>query len=146
MKPKFGIKDSWFRYEFQGRGSTHVHGFAWIDPAVAPALSANIDTEAGRHEFTQFWSHHVYAVNPDLDRQPPARRSRGVYNMSPNELENKKGQLSDVINRTQIHACSDAYCIRKRKRVEGQADTTDLPRVCRFHFPRPTGPANTSKV
>lgn len=144
FKPKFGVIDSWFRYEFQGRGSTHVHGFAWTDPAVAPEIIANIKEEAGREQFTQFWSKHVFAVNPDLHRQPPARRSRGTYNTAPSELRNKMGPLSDVVNRTQVHACSDAYCMRKRKRGEG--DVADLPRVCRFHFPRAIGPANTSKV
>lgn len=144
FKPKFGVTDAWFRYEFQGRGSTHVHGFAWIDPTVAPEIMANIQEAIGREQFTEFWSKHVFAVNPDLQRQPPARRSRGTYNTSSSELENKMGPLSDVVNRTQVHACSESYCKRKRKRGEG--DVADLPKACRFHFPRSVGPASTNKV
>jgi Helitron helicase-like domain at N-terminus len=30
LKPKFDVNDSWFHYEFQGRGSTHLHGFLWF--------------------------------------------------------------------------------------------------------------------
>lgn len=78
FKPKFGVTDSWFRYEFQGRGSTHVHGFAWIDPAIVPEVMGNLQEQVSREEFAQFWSKHVFAVNPDLQRQPPARREEAV--------------------------------------------------------------------
>lgn len=145
FKPKFGITDYWSRYEFQGRGSTHVHGFAWLDPGGAPEVQAAPLNEVSRQEFTQFWSKHVFAVNPEPNRQPPARRSRSVYNSSTAQLANTFGQLSDVVNRTQKHACSEAYCLRKRKKAEIDAPD-DLPRQCRFYFPRATGPASTNKV
>ena len=32
------IKDSWFVYEWQGRGSVHIHGLLWM--ADAPALAS----------------------------------------------------------------------------------------------------------
>ena len=30
MKPYWGVRDFWYRKEFQGRGSDHVHGFFWL--------------------------------------------------------------------------------------------------------------------
>ncbi|KAF4952454.1 hypothetical protein FSARC_12626 [Fusarium sarcochroum] len=42
IKPKFNITDSWFRYEWQARGSTHSHGLFWVKEA--PTL--NSSTEA----------------------------------------------------------------------------------------------------
>jgi ATP-dependent DNA helicase PIF1 len=143
--PKFGITDYWFRYEFQGRGSTHVHGFAWLDPSVAPEVQTAPLNEESRRQFTEFWSKHVFAVNPEPNRVPPARRSRGTYNTNTADLDNTFAALSDVVNRTQKHACTEAYCLRKRKRAATDAPT-DLPRQCRFYFPRATGPARTNKV
>lgn len=140
LKPKFGIVDFWFRYEFQGRGSTHVHGFAWIDMTAAPELDVNTGDMASRQAYTSFWAHHVYAVNPEPNRQAPARRSRGVYNTSADELQNSVAHLSDVVNRTQVHACSEAYCQRRRKGAPDNA-----PKTCRFYFPRVTGPAVMTK-
>jgi hypothetical protein len=121
MIPKFGIRDHWFRYEFQGRGSTHVRGFAWLDSGVAPEVQTAPLNEESRRLFTEFWSKHVFAVNPEPNRQPPARRSKGTYNTSTTELSNTFEALSDVVNRTQKHACTEAYCLRKRKRAQTDA-------------------------
>lgn len=30
LKPIFGITDEWYRYEWQWRGSTHLHGLFWF--------------------------------------------------------------------------------------------------------------------
>lgn len=49
MIPKFGIQDYWYRYEFQGRGSTHVHGFAWGDPAGMPEAYGDITKDAEKY-------------------------------------------------------------------------------------------------
>ncbi|KAK5123451.1 hypothetical protein LTR85_002489 [Meristemomyces frigidus] len=54
FKPKFGVTDHWFQYEFQGRGNTHVHGFAWFDPEVAPKLFGDLDEAGDRAEYTRF--------------------------------------------------------------------------------------------
>jgi ATP-dependent DNA helicase PIF1 len=145
MKPKFAITDYWHRYEFQGRGSTHVHGFAWIDPNAVPELSVPLNQDAHREAFTQFWSKHIFAINPEPDRQPPPRRSRGTYNTRTDELANSFSIVSDVVNRTQVHKCSDGYCQRKRKRDDGTV-AAGTPRTCRFYFPRTIGPATTNKV
>lgn len=47
VKPKFGVTDFWFRYEWQARGSTHAYGPFWIKDSPAAAL----EIEAARAEF-----------------------------------------------------------------------------------------------
>ncbi|KAK3922574.1 ATP-dependent DNA helicase, partial [Frankliniella fusca] len=39
FKPHFGVKDVWFRYEFQHRGSVHLHGLACIVSCENPNVS-----------------------------------------------------------------------------------------------------------
>jgi helitron helicase-like protein len=34
VTPKFKVKDHWNRYEWQGRGSTHNHGFVWSEDGL----------------------------------------------------------------------------------------------------------------
>jgi len=33
IKPKFKIKDHWWQYELQHHGSSHIHGFLWMEDA-----------------------------------------------------------------------------------------------------------------
>ena len=68
LKPLFGYTDSWFRFEWQARGSGHMHGLIWLDDA--PAM--NISTEEKRLTFAEYWSHHISAVNPRPCRSPDA--------------------------------------------------------------------------
>ena len=61
LKKKFNLMDYWFRYEWQGRGSSHSHGLFWFDgnPQV-DLLSAT-----SREEFAKAWGRHVTALNPN---------------------------------------------------------------------------------
>jgi hypothetical protein len=36
LKKKFDLADFWCRYEWQGRGSSHSHGFYWFKEAPLP--------------------------------------------------------------------------------------------------------------
>ncbi|KAM4067753.1 ATP-dependent DNA helicase PIF1 [Hirsutella rhossiliensis] len=59
--PKFNITDYWFRYEWQARGSTHVHGLYWVRDTPKPDMS----TLEGKAEFARFWAPYVSAINPE---------------------------------------------------------------------------------
>ncbi|MCJ1261869.1 hypothetical protein MMC22_001738 [Lobaria immixta] len=37
----FDIDDHWFRYEWQGRGSGHIHGFYWTKDSTKDSTKAN---------------------------------------------------------------------------------------------------------
>ncbi|XP_059068758.1 uncharacterized protein LOC131859203 [Cryptomeria japonica] len=65
------VKDYWSRYEWQHRGSPHVHGFIWINGAP------NMDTidwsnEEERKSAKRFFHSIVHAWNP---RQDPHQRN-----------------------------------------------------------------------
>ena len=124
IAPKFNVKDWWNRWEYQGRGSGHDHGFIWGE---GMATINNVDNENSRTAFAAFWDKHVTAINPEPGHQenfeqiPPMQSSF-------EEQTNTIGHLSAVINRVQRHRCTDAYCLRLNKRTQ--------ERSCRFYFPR----------
>ena len=126
IKPKFKVSDVWNRYEWQGRGSTHNHGFLWIPDAPDADLLDFVGNEAHRRLFADFWGLHITALNPQPGLQV-GHEERSPLSLASDVQENQLGILSSVINRVQRHACSDTYCMRKKKGSEEIA--------CRFHFP-----------
>jgi hypothetical protein len=77
-------------------------------PAVAPEVIGHIKEEVGRKQFTHFWSKHAFAVNPDLHRQPPCTALSWHLQYCAFQTREQLGSLSDIVNSTQVHACSDA--------------------------------------
>ena len=95
--PKFGVEDYWFRYEFQGRGSTHVHGFVWARGNGVPNVDdLNFELQPHRDLLVAYWSRHIHAVNPEPDRRAPPPGSRSTINLGPAEVQNTVCHLSDV--------------------------------------------------
>ena len=131
LKPKFRITDYWYRYEWQARGSTHMHGLFWVDGSPASQLT----TEAMRESFAQFWGNTVTALNP-------APVAEGVVSAGlGNPLANTDNPptfltIAEIINRVQRHKCSDTYCMRRRGISPFGALSSDKSR--RFYYPRPT--------
>jgi ATP-dependent DNA helicase PIF1 len=66
---KFPSDDYWYRYEWQGRGSSHTHGFLWVN--IAPI--ADMSSAESRVAFVNFWKNYITAFNPDIQRRPDAR-------------------------------------------------------------------------
>ncbi|EED13560.1 hypothetical protein TSTA_098170 [Talaromyces stipitatus ATCC 10500] len=62
LDKKFKVVDHWYRYEWQGRGSVHVHSLYWLDGAP-PSEIARL-SESLRQAFTDFWSGYISALNP----------------------------------------------------------------------------------
>lgn len=67
VKRKFGVVDFWNRVEWQGRGSSHSHGFLWLREAVP----IDRESEEARQVFADYWGISVTALNPELFRQVP---------------------------------------------------------------------------
>ena len=62
--PKFNITDWWWRYEWQHRGSSHVHGFFWFSDA--PKVDdLNLGRQDHVDEFVRYWDQHISTWNPD---------------------------------------------------------------------------------
>lgn len=140
LKPKFDIVDFWYRFEWQHRGSSHIHGFAWVKDApnldelekvLKPfAKAAAVAARQGRplpalqitevaalkevEAFVEYWDPHVSTWSPGLHTDlPPAKKhpsSRDWTSLRDNLLE-----LGELINRVQRHTkCQKGYCARRR--------------------------------
>ena len=66
VHPLLGVLDFWYRYEWQERGSGHIHGFLWLKDAPNPDdIDWNLlkehdhiipeDQEVKIREFVLFW-------------------------------------------------------------------------------------------
>jgi ATP-dependent DNA helicase PIF1 len=125
LKPKFKVKDHWWRYEWQHRGSSHIHGFLWLEDA--PSIDT-LDTSnpISLQSFIDFWDKHVSTWHPDKTC-PPAAVHPSAHEFA--TLEDTKKELAEILNRLQRHTkCAPGYCERKKK------DTGET--FCRFGFPK----------
>ena len=132
--------DYWYRFEWQHRGSPHVHVLAWLPdaPHVKELLSAGDydDVLSAHATITEYVDSLVSTINPaiapdgsDLETAAPRPRANPhVCNKSYSEVQDFTLDLVDLIATCQRHTrCSTAYCLRKRK---GTLE-------CRFGYPKP---------
>ena len=122
---KFKIKDYWWRYEWQHRGSSHIHGFFWMSDA--PSVD-NLDPSdpISLQNFINFWDQHVSTWHPDKNCPPAAIHPSARLFSS---LEDTKQELAEMLNRLQRHTyCKPGYCERKKKNSD--------EKYCRFGFPK----------
>jgi hypothetical protein len=123
LKPWLKYDDHWFRYEWQVRGTGHIHCLVWIEKAPKMDMS----TEESRAEFARYWDEYITAQNPDPYRRPDARNPASLPFVA---IANTEDQFAALLNRLQMHpTCAFPYCLHK---VKG----SDCMR-CRFFFPRP---------
>ena len=123
MTSFLGLDDYWFRYEWQARGTGHIHCIIWM--RNSPTMGAR--TPEQREAFAQYWNEKVTAVNPNSTRPPDARNPASLPFI---HICNTDDQVAAALmNRFQMHAaCAPGRCLRKNK-------TTDIVE-CRFFFPR----------
>ena len=69
LRPLLGFIDWWDRFEWQARGSGHLHALFWI-PGAPPL---NVETEEACTTFAQYWGAINIALNLDLLQLPDAR-------------------------------------------------------------------------
>jgi hypothetical protein len=133
LGPHLGVTDHWFRYEWQHRGSGHIHCLLWTKEG--PLLDPSTDEE--RTVFAAYWGARITAVNPDPQRPPDLRNPASL---PPSDVTNTPDQFAALLNRLQQHTCSPTYCLRTKK---GSTTTQ-----CRFFYPRPlaTEPAVTKEI
>ena len=135
-----GASDYWFRFEWQHRGSPHVHGVAWFKDA--PDIQQVIATEPDsreRRQLINYINQTVSTTNPavqpdgnDVDNAPPARVDPYICNVPYAEVEDFQQDLIDLVATCQRHTqCSASYCLR----------TKDGQQKCRFGYPKSLQPA-----
>ena len=119
---------TFFSFEWQARGSPHLHGFLWLNPDnIRPP--SDLSTPESRKALAEYWGAYVEAINPfsghfqEIPQNPEIlcqRFSRENQNFI---------TLAQILQKVQTHQCSSEYCQRK-KRSTGEVN-------CRFYFPRP---------
>ena len=123
LRPWLGYSDYWMRFEWQARGSGHIHALFWIEGA--PALDPS--TPFSRAAFAKYWGERITAWNPAQTRRPDARNPASLPR---DAIANSADQFAALLNRLQIHSeCRASYCLRKKKGSDVES--------CRFFFPRP---------
>ena len=139
-----GATDFWLRFEWQHRGSPHVHGLAWLPdaPDVEDIMaSSESSTDIARWPLIQHVDKIVCTVNPAIlldgtnaDNAPPPKTNPHICNRSYAEVEDFDQDLTDLIATCQRHTrCSAAHCLR----------TSNGQQKCRFGFPKPLQPETT---
>jgi ATP-dependent DNA helicase PIF1 len=135
LKPFLGYDDFWWRFEWQHRGSGHLHCLFWIK--TAPTMK--VDTDEMRALFAEYWGERITAWNPDETRRPDAMNPAAIQ---PDDVVNTADQFAAFVNRFQVHTqCKPSYCLRAKK-------NSSEPPKCRFFFPRPlfTDPVITKDI
>lgn len=124
VKPQLDVVDYWWRFEWQHRGSSHIHGFLWLRNAP-PVEDLKLDDDQSVHQFVRFWDHLVSTWNPQPTHPPaPIHPSSRPFTT----LSDTQQELVELINRVQRHAKCSSYCLRRNK--------TTREEVCRFRFPQ----------
>ena len=131
LKIKWGIKDHWYRREFQMRGAVHFRCLIWLEDAPdVSKLNEGDDSEDQiqiRRQIIDYFDQYVAAVFPNVEDMP---ERLGDY-LSHHRTENVENPEEDLRNQLvcyQIHRCSDAYCLRKKA---GSSE-----KQCRFSYPQ----------
>ena len=141
-----GASDYWFRFEWQHRGSPHVHGLAWLPNAPDGEKLLSCDESS---QFLDVVEHVISYVDQIVSTMNPGIPADGnnmqnavplpktkphVCNRSYTEITDMIMDLVDLIATCQRHTrCSTAYCLKKKK---GKQE-------CRFGYPKPLQPTTS---
>ena len=135
-----GATDYWFRFEWQHRGSPHVHGVAWFPdtPDAQQLLAEPQASDGAKAQHLDYADKVVSTTNPavrpdgsDVDSAPPAQTNPHVCNKPYAAVQDFNQDLIDLIATCQRHTrCSASYCLRTKN---GQ-------QKCRFGYPQPLQP------
>ena len=107
-----GASDFWFRFEWQHRGSPHVHGLAWFAdaPDVQQILSTPEPDDSSKQQLIDYINSIISTTNPavqpdgsDADNAPPARVNPHICNIPYAKVEDFNQDLIDLIATCQRH-------------------------------------------
>ena len=117
---RWNVLDSWFRVEYQSRGSPHVHGLLWL-PGAPNILDVNVDLI----EAAAFYDKFISAQNPfpnigDFQNfLSDAHPCEKKYS----EVIDRQRDLGELVNMCHLHTrCMVGRCLKNGK--------------CRFGYPK----------
>jgi ATP-dependent DNA helicase PIF1 len=118
------LDEWWYRYEWQHRGSVHIHGIG--KKRNAPTIDWNTikDNEEEKTNVMRYLDSVVTTINPNINAPFPERHP---CQKGSDEINYNLQDYVELINKLQRHTrCSPSYCIR----VKGGQQ------VCRFGYPK----------
>lgn len=125
MKKVFKIADYWYRFEWQHRGSPHIHGIMWLQdaPNVDDIDSLN-DLERGA--IVDYFDRLIAATLGErfvvaLESHPCKKRYSDLA------VAEKRTDLDRLLCGVQRHSRCGAHCIRRDRRSGRE--------TCRYKFP-----------
>ena len=131
-------KDYWLRFEYQHRGSPHVHGVAWLEdaPDVEKVLASG--DVSSQQELVTYIDKTVSTLNPavlpdgsNVADAPLPKTNPHVCNKAYSDVQDHHQDLCDLIATCQRHTrCSAAYCLRTKHGIQ----------QCRFGYPKQLQP------
>jgi len=126
--------DYWLRFEYQHRGSPHIHGVVWLQdaPDVQNVLAS--DDQNAKEDLIKYVDNIVSTMNPavlpdgsNLSDAPPPKVNPHICNIPYCDVDNYHQDLSDLIATCQRHTrCSPSYCLRTKNGIQ----------QCRFNYPK----------
>ena len=137
-----GATDYWLRFEWQHRGSPHVHGLAWLPNAPdVDQLACPETSESVKQQVIQYANALISTMNPgvlldgsNINDAPPAKTDPHICAKPYSEVTDFSEDLKNLVATCQRHTrCSEAYCLRK----------SNGKQECRFGYPKPMQPHTT---
>ena len=99
-----GVSDYWLRFEWQHRGSPHVHGLAWLPgtPDVEPLCEVSDDTL--KEEIVKHADHLVSTINPavlpdgsNISDAPAPKTDPHICNKVYGDIQDFDEDLADLV-------------------------------------------------
>ncbi|CAG8503777.1 4193_t:CDS:2 [Paraglomus occultum] len=109
LKKHWNLEDWWYRFEWQHRGSVHVHGIGKIKHGPTIEWEKIKDDENAMNEIVKYANSLVTTINPGINAPIP---NRHPCQKNHSELQDDLQDYIDLINKLQRHTrCSPSYCI-----------------------------------
>ena len=133
-----GVTDYWLRFEWQHRGSPHVHGLAWLPDTPDVQQLGNDSSDTLKEEIIKHADSLVSTINPavlpdgsNLSDAPAPKVNPHVCSISYQDIQDIDQDLADLVATCQRHTrCSASYCLRTK---HGKQE-------CGFGYPKPLQP------
>jgi ATP-dependent DNA helicase PIF1 len=110
LTPLFKVVDLWHRYEWQWRGSGHLHGLFWF--ADSPVMDTAPFTAEQIELIRLYFDEKCKAINPNCDSTPAVvHPSRKRFSDVPSS--DRLVDLTELINCFQRHTQCGVHCLRK---------------------------------